>query len=162
MIAKKVQAAFNEQIREEFGSAYIYLSMAAWFRNQNLHGMEQWMKVQATEEVKHGMKFFDFINERGGRVELAALPQPKAKWGSALEAFRDACKHEQYITGRINLLLDLCRKEGDTAGDNFLQWFVDEQVEEEANPAKIVATLERIGDSGAGLIMLDHELGKRE
>jgi ferritin len=162
MIPKKIQAAFNAQIKAEMESSYLYLSMAAYFKSQTLDGMEHWMKVQAKEEMGHAMKFFDFILERGGRVELAGLAEPKAKWSSALDAFRNTYEHEQVVTGKIHALVKLAESQDDPASSNFLQWFVNEQVEEEANALEIVVTLERVGASGAGLIMLDRELGKRE
>ncbi len=161
MIGKKMQDALNEQIKAEMGSAYLYLSMAAYFHFAGLDGMAQWMRVQASEENAHAMKFFDHIKDRGGRVELSQIDKPKIEWSSPLEAFQDAYKHEQYVTSRINDLVKLATEEGDNAAGVLLQWFVAEQVEEEANACKIVQMLERIGDSGNGLIMLDRELGKR-
>ncbi len=162
VIKKKIQDAFNKQIYEELASAYIYLSMAAWFEEAGLSGMAHWMRVQNGEEVVHAMKFFDHITERAGRVELQAIAKPKVKWASPLEAWKDAYKHEQYITGKINALVKLARAESDYAAEPLLNWFVDEQIEEEDNTRKVVDLLERIGDSGNGLIMLDRELGKRE
>jgi ferritin len=161
MIGKKMQDALNEQIKEELESAYLYLSAAAYFHFAGFDGMAKWMTVQAEEEREHAMKFFDHIVERDGRVELLALDQPKKEWTSPLEAFQDAYKHEQYITGRINDLVKLAAEENDNPAAIMLQWFVTEQVEEEASASKIVQMLERIGDAGHGLIMLDYELGKR-
>jgi ferritin len=161
MINEKVRKAFNEQIKHELESAYIYLSMVAYFNSAGLDGMAQWMRVQTKEEVEHAMKFFDHINERDGRVELQPLKPLKMDWSSPLEAFQDAYEHEQFITGKIHDLVKLAREEGDEPGGIFLQWFVTEQVEEEANASKIVQMLERIGDAGHGLLMLDRELGKR-
>ncbi|MBD3237542.1 MAG: ferritin [Candidatus Eisenbacteria bacterium] len=161
MIPEKIQAAFNEQIREEMESAYIYLSMAAYFESQGLEGMATWMRSQTAEEVAHAMRFFDHISERGGRVSLQGLKQPQAEWNSPLEAFQAAYKHEQYITQKIHELVDLATAERDHPAHAMLQWFVTEQVEEEASTSKIVEQLERIGDSGNGLLMLDRELGRR-
>jgi len=161
MIGKKVQDAFNEQIKQEMQSAYLYLSMAAYFHSTGLDGMGQWMRLQSQEETAHAMKLFDHIVERGGAVTLPALDKPKAKWTSPLAAFKDAYKHEQFITSCIDKLAALAEKEKDRAAGILLQWFVAEQVEEEANASKIVDTLERLGDSGNGLIMLDVQLGKR-
>ena len=161
MIGTKMQDAFNEQIQAELHSAYLYLSMSAYFHSAGFDGMAQWMRVQAGEGREHAMKFFDHIVEREGRVELLAIEQPKSEWASPLDAFQDAYKHEQYITGRINNLVSIASEENDNPAGILLQWFVNEQVEEEANASKIVQTLERVGDSGNGMIMLDRELGKR-
>jgi ferritin len=161
MISEKVRQAFNEQIKNELESAYIYLAMAAYFRFAGLDGMAQWMRVQTREEVEHAVKFFDHIAEREGRVELQPLKPLKTEWSSPLEAFRDAYKHEQFITGKINDLVKLARQEGDEPAGILLQWFVKEQVEEEASTSRIVQMLERVGDSGPGLLMMDGQLGKR-
>lgn len=161
MISEKVRKAINEQIKHELESAYIYLSMTAYFSAAGLDGMAQWMRIQTKEEVEHAMKFFDHILERGGRVELQPLKPLKTDWSSPLEAFHDAYEHEQFITGKINDLVKLAREEGDEPAGILLQWFVTEQVEEEANASKIVQMLERIGDAGHGLLMIDRELGKR-
>lgn len=162
MIGTKMEAAFNEQIKEELASAYLYLSMAAYFHAQNLDGMAHWMHVQAHEEYEHAMKFFNHIIDRGGQVELARLEKPKKVWDSPLSAFEEAYQHEQYVTGRINSLYKLAVSEEDYPALGLLQWFVDEQVEEEASVSKIVEQLKMIGNSGSGLIMLDSQLGKRE
>ena len=162
MLPKKVETGFNQQIKNEFDSAYLYLSAAAYFMAENLEGMAHWMKVQYGEEVKHAMKFYDEIHDRSGRVELLALAKPKAQWKSPMEVWKDAYKHERFITGKIDDLAALARKEGDNAALEFLQWFVDEQVEEEQQVLKIVQTLERIGEGGIAVTMLDRELGQRK
>ncbi|HEY5133476.1 MAG TPA: ferritin [Candidatus Krumholzibacteriaceae bacterium] len=162
MITKKIQAGFNEQINHEFYSAYLYLSMAAYFHSLNLEGFANWMRVQTKEETAHAMKFLDHLRDRGARVELEAIDKPKMKWTSPLDAFKAAYEHEKFITGRINGLYRLAEKGADYAAKVFLDWFVKEQVEEEASASNIVQMLGRIKDSGAGLIMLDKELGKRE
>lgn len=162
MINEKIQKAINDQIQAEMGSANLYLSMAACFHSVGMDGMAKWMHVQVREENAHAMKFFGYIVDRGGRVELGAIEKPPFEWSSPLEAFKAAYKHEQYITGRINNLMKLAFDEGDTATLVFLQWFVTEQVEEESNTSKIVQMLEKIGESTNGLFMLDHNLGKRE
>ncbi|MEO0077725.1 MAG: ferritin [candidate division WOR-3 bacterium] len=159
---KKVELAFNEQIRHELESAYLYQSMVAYFQSAGLEGMAQWMAVQALEELTHAKRFFDHIVERGGRVVLAALAQPKGEWSSALEAFRDAYKHEQFITGRIADLMKLAMAENDLPGQEMLRWFVSEQVEEEASTSRVVQQLELAGTSGGPLLMLDRELGTRQ
>ncbi len=161
MINDRIQKAFNEQIKHEFDSAYLYLSMSAWFASQGWDGMAGWMRQQAKEEQEHAMKFFDHVLERGGRVELDALAKPKTEWSSPLNAFEEAYKHEQFITGKIHSLVKLSNETQDFASTTMLNWFVDEQVEEEDNASKIVQTLERIGTSGSGLIMLDRKLGER-
>lgn len=162
MISKKVQDAFNAQIKEEIESAYLYLSMAAHFNSVGLDGMAQWMRAQVKEELVHAMKFFDFINDRDGVVELQPIGVGRhKKWASALEAFQAAYGHEQYITGKINDLVKLAAQEKDNAASVFLQWFVSEQVEEEASTSKIAHRLEMIGDSVQGLLMLDQNLGQR-
>ena len=161
MIGKKVQDAFNAQIGEELASAYLYLAMAGYFEASGLGGMSHWMRAQAIEEMLHAMRFFDHIVARSGRVALPALQRPQPEWSSPLEAFKAAYAHEQYITGRINQLVDLTIAEKDHASGAMLQWFVAEQVEEEESTLKIVDTLGRIGDSGQGLVMLDRELAAR-
>ncbi len=162
MISKKVQDAFNEQIQAEMFSSYLYLSMAAYFHSINMDGMAKWMHVQTKEENDHAMKFFQHIIDRGGKVELMQIDKPKTEWTSPLEVFSEAYKHEKYITGRINNLVKLAEEESDNAASVFLQWFVNEQVEEEANTSKITEILKKIGDSANGLFMLDSQLGKRE
>jgi ferritin len=162
MIGKKIRDAFNVQIQHETYSAYLYLSIAAYLHDKGFDGMAKWMRVQAMEELAHAMKFFDHINERRGAVELLAIEKPPASWKSPLDAFKAALKHEEFITGKIEGLVKLAAAEKDYASQSMLQWFIDEQVEEEANATKNVQWLEMIGDSGNGLVMLDRELGKRE
>ena len=162
MIGQKMQDALNAQIKEEMASAHLYLSMAACFHSIGLDGMAHWMKMQTREEMAHAMKMFEHIIERGGRAEVPGLEQPQKEWPSPLAAFQAAYKHEQYITGKIDGLVALAAAEEDNAAGVMLQWFVNEQVEEEASAAKIVQLLERAGDSGNGLVMLDIQLGKRE
>jgi len=161
MLNQKIQEAMNRQINAEISSAYLYLAMAAHFDAQNLPGMAHWMRVQVQEEVKHAMKFYEFINQRDGRVALWAIDAPKAQWKSPLDAFEDALCHEKYITGRINELVDLAVAEKDHAAAAFLQWFVNEQVEEEASALAIVEKLKLAGDSGVVYLMLDGQLGQR-
>ncbi len=161
MIGKRMQDAINEQIKHELESAYLYLSMVAYFHSESLDGMAQWMTGQAQEELAHAMKFCNHIDERDGRVELKALSQPQKEWASPLEAFKAAHEHERFITGKINDLVKLAAEEKDHAAGIMLQWFVTEQVEEESSTLKVVELLKRIGDSGHGLIMADRELGTR-
>lgn len=161
MINDRLEEAINNQINEELYSAYLYLSVAADFGDKNLEGFQGWMKAQAQEEVEHAMRLFNYLEERGGRVRLQEIEEPKAKWESPLEAFKDAYEHEKYITGKINELVELAEEKNDKATLNMLQWFVDEQVEEEDSVSAIVEKLEMVGDSASGLLMLDSELGKR-
>jgi ferritin len=161
MFSQKIQDAMNDQIQRELESAYIYLSMAAYFESSNLAGFAHWMKAQAQEEQTHAMKFFDFIYDRGGRVMLQAIPQPPAEFASPLAVFEKALAHEQKITGHINDLYALAVQEKDYASQTFLQWFVDEQVEEEKSAGEIVETLKMVGDKGQALFMLDRQLAQR-
>lgn len=161
MLNKKIQDAINEQIKNELYSAYIYLSMSAYFESLNLMGMAHWMRLQSNEEVEHAMKFFDYINDRGGRVSLSAIDQPPFEWKSPLAAFENAYEHEQKVTGMINNIYALAVKENDYPTQVMLQWFIDEQVEEEKNASTIVEQLKMIGESANGLMMLDHRLGER-
>jgi ferritin len=157
----KIESAFNEQLNAELFSSYLYLSMAAFFESQHHKGMAGWMRTQAIEEHMHGMKFFDFINECGGRVTLGKIEEPKTEWSSALDVFEDTCKHESKVTGLINELVDLALSEKDHAANAFLQWFVTEQVEEESSVQEIAGKLKMIGDRGGMLFMIDRELGQR-
>ena len=161
MISAKMQKALNTHLNEEFYSSYLYLSMAAYFEAKNLKGFANWMRIQAAEEQMHGMKFFNFILQKGGKVTLAEIGVPKIEWKSISEVFTDTLKHEQKITGLINKLVEVAMLEKDFATNNFLQWFVTEQVEEEANVEEIIHKIEMIGDNKSGLYMLDNELGAR-
>jgi ferritin len=161
MLGKNIEKAFNEQINWELFSGYLYLSMSAYFQSINLTGAAGWMRVQALEEGTHAMKFFDFINERSGRVEILAIKAPQKEWESPLAAFEDAYEHECLVSGRINDLVNLALKEKDHASNNFLQWFVSEQVEEEASVDAVVQKLKLIGSDGGGLFLIDQELAQR-
>jgi ferritin len=158
MLTEKIQQALNDQLNAELTAYYTYLSVSAYFEDQNLKGFAAWMRNHSDEEMMHAMKFYDFINSRRGRVKLQAIPQPKNEWGSALEAFEDALQHEQHVTHLINKLVDLSIAESDHATNSFLQWFVDEQVEEEAVVDAVIQDLKRVGDYGPGLFLLDREL----
>lgn len=162
MMNKKIEAAFNDQIHAELASDYIYLAMAAQLESETLKGMAHWMKVQADEEFEHAQKFVDFIHERGGKVKYKALEAPKDKWASPLAVFKEAYEHEQYISKRIYDLMDLAIAEKDYPAQEFLRWFVKEQVEEEAHADEVVQKLQMVGDSKNGLLMLDRELGARK
>jgi ferritin len=161
MVPDKIQKAFNEQIMHEFYSAYLYLSMAAWLETEGLEGMGRWMRVQALEEQTHAMKFFDHLLERGGEPELLAIEKPPVKWDSPLKAFENALEHEKFISGKINDLMTLSIEEGDHASRTLLQWFVDEQVEEEDNASRNVHNIGMVGEKGQGLLMVDREMGAR-
>jgi len=161
MLKQKIEKSFNDQITEELFSSYLYLSMSAYFQSINLPGFANWMRVQAQEELMHAMKFYDYINERRGRVLLKEIKTPQHEWKSPLEIFEAALKHEEYITEKINNLVDISLKEKDHASNVFLQWFVNEQVEEEANADDIINRLKLIGDSKDGLFMIDRELATR-
>jgi ferritin len=161
MLSSKMLGALNRQINAEMWSSYLYLSMSAWFQSRNLPGFASWMRVQSGEETTHAMKFFDYIHDRRGDVKLAALAEPQTEWASPLAAFEAALEHEQKITAMIGGLMAQASKENDYATASMLQWFVNEQVEEEAAADEIVQKLRMIGDSTNGLLMLDHQLAKR-
>lgn len=159
---KKLQEAFNEQIKNELYSAYLYLSMAAYAESVNLSGLSHWMKVQVKEEETHAMKMFDFLADRGVRVILQAIPQPTSKFSSVKEVFEKTLEHEQKVTGLINDLYNLANKVGDNAASIFLQWFVTEQVEEEKSATAILEQLKIVKPESPAMLMLDSQLGKRE
>ncbi len=162
MLSEKMQNALNAQVNAELHSSYLYLAMAAYFESQNLLGFANWMHQQTNEENLHGMKFYNYINSRRGRVLLTAIDAPKTEWKSPLAVFEDSLKHEQKITGLINKLMDLAIAESDHATISFLKWFIDEQVEEEANVDGVIQDLKRIGDAPQGLFILDRELAGRK
>ena len=161
MMNGKTQDAFNKQVNAELFSSYLYLSMSAYFESQNLKGMAGWMRVQAQEENTHAMKLFDFINECGGRVVLTQIDTPKTEWSSPLEAFEQAYKHEVEVTAMIHDLVDLSLSEKDHAANTFLQWFVTEQVEEEAMTQEVRDKLKLVSNNPVALFMIDQELGQR-
>ncbi len=162
MIAKSVEEALNKQVNSEFYSAYLYLAMSSYFENENLKGFAHWMRVQSKEEQAHAMKIFDYIIQRGGKVSLAAIDAPKAKWSSAGKIFEDAYAHEQKVTGMINALVELSAREKDYATFEMLNWFVREQVEEEKQVSEVLAQIKMVGDSPGHLIYIDRHVGKRE
>jgi ferritin len=161
MISKKMESALNKQINAELYSAYLYLSMNSYFQSVNLMGFANWMRVQSLEEMTHADKFYGFVNDRGGKVTLAAIEGPPDKWSSPLAVFEAVYKHEKKVTKMINDLMDLAINEKDYATSSFLQWYVDEQVEEEANADGIVQQMKLVGDNTGGFFMLDRELGQR-
>lgn len=158
MLTETMQQALNDHLNAELSAYYHYLSMSAWFEDQDLRGFAAWMRQHSDEEMMHAMKFYDFIDERRGRVLLQSLEQPPTDWDTPLTAFEDALKSEQRVTGLINKLVDLTIAESDHATNSFLLWFVDEQVEEEAVVDAVLQDLKRVGDFGPGLFLLDREL----
>ncbi len=161
MLDEKMKKALIDQINEEFYSAYLYLSMSAYLHKIGLKGFANWMFVQYKEEVDHGMKMLNYVISRGENVKLQEIKEPPDEWDSPLQVFEDTLKHEQHITERINYLVDIAEEVKDRATYNFLQWFIDEQVEEEENDREIIDKLKLIEDSKNGLFMLDKELGAR-
>jgi ferritin len=162
MLSDKMRDALNEQINAEMYSAYMYLSMATYLEDNNYAGMSSWMKAQAQEEMFHAMKFYGFINDRRARVTLKQIDAPPTEWESPLAVFKDAFAHEQKVTGLIHKLVDMAEQEKDHATRSFLQWFVDEQVEEESSTDEIVQKLTMVGDKVQGLYIIDRELGGRK
>jgi ferritin len=162
MLSSAVQDAMNQQVNAELYSAYLYLSMAAHFEEENLRGMAHWMQIQAKEETGHALKFFKYIIERGGRVTLTAIASPPAQWGSPQAVFAEVYKHECHVSSLIDKLVELASAEKDHASAVFLQWFVNEQVEEEASASEILRQLEMVGDSKPALLMLDRHLAQRQ
>jgi ferritin len=160
-IGKAMQDAMNEQINKEFFSSYLYLSMAAYFEDKNLTGFAHWMRLQADEEREHAMKFYEFILDRGGRVQLKAIDAPATEWKSNLEVAEQVAEHEAKVTESINALYELALREKDYPAQTMLQWFIAEQVEEEKNAADLVAKLRLIEERGTAVLMLDHRLSKR-
>ena len=161
MISEKMQGAFLDQINKELYSEYLYLSMKAYFLNLNLQGFANWMDVQVQEEHAHAMGMFDYVIERGGCVTLEAIDKPQATWASPLDCFKAVLAHEEFVTSRINALMDVAEQERDRAALIFLNWYLKEQVEEEANVGGVLAQLEMIGDDKSGLFALDKELATR-
>lgn len=162
MIKEKILKILNKQINEELFSSYLYLSMSNYFTSLNLDGFAKWMRIQSKEEYEHALKIYDYILERNARVVLTKIETPKAIWKSPLEAFQETLKHEQHITACINNIVNDAIQEKDHPTTIFFQWFVSEQVEEEANAANILEKVKMVGDSKGGLYMLDRELGKRQ
>ena len=161
MINEKMEKAFNDQINKELYSEYLYLSMKAYFERLNLKGFVNWFNVQVQEEHAHAMGMFDYVHERGGEVELEAIEKPETRWESPLTCFEQVLSHEEFVTSRINALMDVAEEVKDRAALSFLNWYLKEQVEEEANVGGVLATLKLIGDDKKALLMLDKELAAR-
>jgi len=161
MVSKRMTKALNEQINKEIYSAYLYMSMSAYSDYVGLKGFANWFMVQYQEEMEHAMRFYQYIQEQGEHVKLMAIEQPTTQFASPLAMFEKTLEHEKYVTKRINTLVDLAMKENDHATQIFLQWFVTEQVEEEANASEIIGKLKLVGKEGNGLFMIDKELQAR-
>lgn len=160
-IEKKLADAINAQINAEYWSAYLYLSMSVYFQKKGLSGIANWFKVQFNEEQAHAEIFIDYVLNRGGEVRLEALAPVKQTWDSVAEAFADTLAHENEVTKRIHALYSLAEDEKDYASRQMLNWYIAEQVEEEANVQGILDKLQLIGDNGVGLLQLDSELASR-
>ena len=161
MLNEKVEKEFNEQINKELFSAYLYLDMKSRFSEMNLQGFVNWMDVQVQEEKAHAMGMYDYVLERGGRVELLAIDKPEVEGKTPLEIFEQVLKHEEFVTSRINHLMDVADEVRDRAALSFLDWYLKEQVEEESNVGGVLATLRLIGEDKKALLMLDKDLAAR-
>ena len=161
MLNKKLELELNKQVNAEFYSAYLYLSMSAFLASKNLSGFSNWMKVQFEEEQFHALKLYQYILDRGGKIELEKIEKPKTEWANIINVFEEVLAHEEKITSLINNLVDLAIQEKDHATVNMLQWFVEEQVEEEANASDLLGQLKLIQGKGSGLYMIDKELKQR-
>ena len=161
MINQKMQDAINEQINAELYSAYLYLSMSAWFANQGLPGSASWMKVQALEEFSHADKFFNYLLERGGKVTFPEIKAPQTEWDSPAAVFDGVLAHEQLVTSLINKLMDVATEEKDYAAKIFLQWFIAEQVEEEASAQEVIDKVKLTQNNPGAMFMIDSKLGSR-
>ena len=162
MLSKTLEKALNEQVNKEYYSAFLYLSMSSYFESVNLLGMAVWMRMQYEEEVMHGIKLFDMIVDMEGKVALKPIEGPPLEFESPLDVFTKSLEHERKVTGMINNIYSLAREEDNYAVQSALQWFIDEQVEEEKSALEIVQQLKMIGDETTPLLMLDNRLGSRE
>ncbi|MDI9436538.1 MAG: ferritin [Euryarchaeota archaeon] len=161
MLDERMEEALNYQLNRELYSGYLYLAMAAYFDDQDLPGFANWMRIQAQEELSHAMKFYDYLVRRGGRAVMDAIEAPENEWESAVAVFEQVYQHEQMVTGLIHKLVDLALELSDHATNNFLQWFVAEQVEEEESSSGVLHKVKMASQSRSGLYMLDQELGQR-
>jgi len=161
MVSKELETAINKQINAEFWSAYLYLSMSTWCAHEGLPGFANWFKVQFQEEQDHAQKFMNYLIAKGNKVELMPIEKVETSWGSVLKTFEDTLEHERVVTSLINNLVSLARKENDYATENMLQWFVNEQVEEEKTAQALLDALRLIGDNGFGVYTMDRELAQR-
>ena len=161
MINEKLEKEFNVQINKELYSEYLYLAMKTYFMEQNLMGFVNWFDVQVQEEHAHAIGMFNYLNERGGKIELMAIDKPEFSGKTPLEIFEEVLKHEQYVTSRINTVYDVAEEVRDRAAMKFLDWYIDEQVEEEASVDAVLSTLKLIGDDKNALLLLDKDLATR-
>ncbi len=161
MITEKMQKELNDQVRKEFYSAYLYLSIGAYFASINLEGFANWFRIQAQEERDHAMMFFDYINRVGGRVQLGAIDAPDFDFGSIEQALKLTLEHEQLVTRSIYNIVDVAIEEKDHKTNQFLQWFVNEQTEEEASADANLKKVQLVGNDGRGILMLDGEMAQR-
>jgi ferritin len=161
MIGQKMQDSFNTHIQAELDSAYLYLAMSAYCDAQNFRGFAHWLRIQHNEEMAHAYKMIEYLLERGGKVELKSIAAPPAEFGTPLKVFEQVYAHEQAVTKRIHDLYDKAMGEKDVATQVFLQWFVTEQVEEEANASEVVEKIRFLGDKASSLLYLDKEMKKR-
>lgn len=161
MISDKMCKVLNNQVNAELFSSYLYLSMSSWFSERSLSGFASWMRVQAQEELSHGMKIYDYILERGGKIELGAIEQPESVWSTPVEVVEEVANHEAKVTGLVNDLVDVALDERDHAANIFLQWFVCEQVEEEATVGEVLERMKMVDGNSGGMFAMDMELGKR-
>ena len=161
MLTKRMEEELNDQIVREMFSSNLYLSMSSYFESINLRGFANWMRIQAQEEFAHTMKFYEYILDRGGRAIIGQIEAPRNQWENVLDVYSEVLDHERAVTASINNLVKIAREENDFATDNFLQWYVAEQVEEEANVSDVLEQLKMIDGKGAGLFILDRELKQR-
>jgi ferritin len=161
MLKARLNEAYNKQINAEFYSAFLYLSMSAYFEDKNLPGFANWMRIQFEEEQFHALKFYNYVNERGGRVALDTIEKPITEWNNMIHVFEETLKHEEHVTSLVNDLMALAIEEKDYASSSFLQWFIDEQVEEESNVNAILEQLKLINGEGHAVLMMDRELATR-
>ena len=161
MISQKITDAINDQIRAEFESAYLYLAMSAYMEGKNFKGIARWLEKQFEEEQEHAEKFMKYLYEQGAPVVLEAIAKPSAEFGAPLDVFKAVLKHEQLVTSRIYKMMDLAKEEKDYASQSMLNWFINEQVEEESAADEIIHKMEFLGNTNSGLYLLDKELGQR-
>lgn len=162
MLSETVQQAINKQITMEFGASHAYIAMAGYFENLNLSGFANWFRVQSEEEREHALRFFDYVLDRGGQVQIGALHEPQAEFAAPLEAFEYALGHERKVTAAIHAIYKLAADESDYATQSMLKWFIDEQIEEEKNAEEMIQHLKMVGESSVGLLMLDQKLAARK
>lgn len=161
MLNERANAELNKQINAEIYSSYLYLSMSAWFEAKSLAGFAKWMRAQSQEEMFHAIKMYDYLNERGGKVVLEAIDKPSSEWDSPIDVIENVVLHERHVTGLINALVDCALDERDHALNHFLQWFIAEQVEEEASVGTVFEQLKMVGEDSAGMFAMDLEMAKR-